>query len=157
MLENIPQESQLRLLSLVEEIAAARSLEVIRIDEGFVFDVPVFSPAPGKKKKKGRKARRRQFVYVSADRKSMDGRDMFQVFTICAPAERRLYRNVLLLNMNIPFGAIAIYKIKERNYFVMVDTYLVEEVSRKSLENSIMTLAQCGDRVEEILMGTDVC
>ena len=141
------------LTRMIDQITANKNITVVKIRDGFVLDIPItYRPDEGR-----RDCNRKQFVYVTTNRESPDGGDLFQVFTICAPDEERFYRSALILNMNIPFGAIAISNVDGINYFVLVDTYLVEEVSVHELEASIHTLACCGDRIEEVLIGVDLC
>jgi len=144
-----------RLKKMIEEISKGQDYELEEIEDGFILDIPVIYRSDEGDKSQGEEVRR-QFVYITANRKSSEGEDMYQVFTICAPEDERFYRSALLLNMNLPFGAIAISEVEGKNYFVLVDTYLVNDVTQKELEMSILTLAKAGDRIEKILVGDDV-
>lgn len=145
----------LKLKGMIEEISADEDYDVETIDDGFIMDIPVLY-RPEESETDECEEVRRQFVYITANRKSGDGEEMYQVFTICAPEDERFYKSALLLNMNLPFGAIAVSEVEGKSYFVLVDTYLVTDVTTKELELSILSLAKAGDRIEKILVGDDV-
>lgn len=142
-----------KLRKMIDEISEGKDYEIEEIEGGVIVDIPVvYKPEDSEEAEEVR----RQYVYVTANRKSGHGEDMYQVFTICAPEDERFYKSALLLNMNLPFGAIAISEVEDKNYFVLVDTYLVSDVSTKELEMSILSLAKAGDRIEKILVGDDL-
>ncbi len=144
-----------KLRGMIQEISRDEDYDVEKIEDGFIMDIPVLYKSEECESDTCEEVRR-QFVYITANRKSGDGEDMYQVFTICAPEDERFYKSALLLNMNLPFGAIAISQVEGKSYFVLVDTYLVSDVSTKEMELSILSLAKAGDRIEKILVGDDL-
>ncbi|MCE1245609.1 MAG: YbjN domain-containing protein [Firmicutes bacterium] len=181
MSENEKFDPMVRMKELVEQFCAEKSVDLSTFEDGFILDIPVeyltyvsgcidedmdcatraiqgVPPVVEKcldKKAETFVEQRRQFVYITANRKGLDEEDIIQVFTICAPEEERFYKSALLLNMNLPFGAFAVSQVEGQNYFVMVDTYLASSVTYEELALSIMCLAKSGDKMEKMLMGED--
>jgi hypothetical protein len=154
MAEITIEEGYKKLGEMVKEIALNRKYHLEEIENGYVVDVPVlYSP---EECESGEAETRQQFVYLTANRTNEEGEQLFQIFTICAPEDERFYKSAMLLNMNLPFGAFAIAEVEGVNYFVLVDTYHVKEVSIGEMEKSIMTLANAGDRMERMLIGDDI-
>lgn len=169
------KEHKKKLKELIDRIIPGTRIEVREMDSGYVLDVPVeFDPFDTSK------VIRRQFVFVNAGRKTPGGRDIYQVFTICSPETKKFYRNALMLNMNLPFGAFAIAEVdvkednssrdltampegeiplvrmKKEKHFVLVDTYLISEVDVQEMAASVMTMARAGDRLEKMVVGSDL-
>jgi hypothetical protein len=177
MAEDTKFDPMKRMKILAEQFCAAKNAELSSFDDGFILDVPVeymtyvtgqcdedldtatqgiHGAETGEKKEADTFIeQRRQFVYLTANRKGLDDEDIIQVFTICAPEEERFYKSALLLNMNLPFGAFAVSQVEGENYFVMVDTYLAESVTYEELALSIISLAKSGDKMEKMLVGED--
>ncbi|MCD4784254.1 MAG: YbjN domain-containing protein [Candidatus Eremiobacteraeota bacterium] len=167
-----------KLTEIVQEFAGKNQYEISEIDDGFVLDIPVEYEVFEDEEDiiddldsletelpmdieipdniKSKIEHRRQFVYVTGYHKGPDNEDMFQVFTVCAPDDERFYKSALLLNMNLPFGAIALSNVEGETYFVLVDTYLAESVTAEELNASISTLARAGDKMERMLIGDDL-
>lgn len=167
------------LFKIVREIVDDTDIEIREINRGYVLDVPVEYECNCGKCPSGIETRH-QFVFVTVGRKTPGGRDIYQVFTICAPETKNFYRTALMLNMNLPFGAFAlsdveavtdlvsrdlkylpagtvpINQIDEQKYFVMVDTCCVDTVSNEQLKASILTAARAGDRLERLMVGEDL-
>ncbi len=136
-----------KLKDVIYKIVEGKDIPVEEIEGGFVLDVPVeYEDEP----------LRRQFVYVTSNRETTQGEEVYQVFTICAPEDERFYKSALMLNMTLPFGAIALAEVEGKNHFVIVDTYLAKDVTQAELENSIITLAEAGDKMEKVMIGEDV-
>ena len=74
---------------MVNLITKGTNIEKKEIEDGFVLDVPVeWDPADKSTVK------RRQFVFLTSGRKSPGGRDIVQVFTICAPEYVNFYKSL---------------------------------------------------------------
>ena len=181
MAENGKFDPAVRMKELVEQFCKEKNIEISTFEDGFILDIPVdymtyvtgsvdedmdsttraIQGAPPAVERCLEKPadtyieQRRQFVYLTANRKGLDEEDIIQVFTICAPEEERFYKSALLLNMNLPFGAFAVSQVEGQNYFVIVDTYLAQSVTYEELALSIMCLAKSGDKMEKMLMGED--
>lgn len=160
-----------RIKNILYPFCAEKQIEISEIESGFVLDVPVeyeilvegqydkdLDSVTEEVKPTSQTASetRKQFVYVTLNRKGLENEDILQIFTICAPEEERFYKSALLLNMNLPFGAFAISQVEDQNYFVLVDTYLVDSITEKELLTSIMALAKSGDKLEKMLVGEDL-
>lgn len=143
------------LKALIDQFEILKDYDIQEIDGGFVVDLPVVYDLLDENEEAVEEVRR-QFVYLTANRTSTEGDPIFQVFTICAPEDEQFYKSALLLNMNMPFGAVAISEIEGENHFVLIDTYLVDSVTPKELEASAIALARAGDRMEKILVGEDI-
>lgn len=142
-----------KLKQLVEEFNRENNYNVQKLENGYVIDIPLEYESLGEEEEEEKRA---QFVYVTANRESYERDDVIQVFTVCAPENERFYKSALLLNMNLPFGAIAISEVEGKNHFVIVDTYLVSEVTAAELEKSILSLAKAGDQMEKVMISQDV-
>ena len=167
-----------KLSEIVNKIAEDNQYEISEIEDGFVLDIPVeyevfeadeeliedFDSIEADQPEdikipdnvKLKIEHRRQYVYITGYHKGPDNEDLIQVFTVCAPDDERFYKSALLLNMNLPFGAIALSNVDGETYFVLVDTYLAESVTFKELSASITTLARAGDKMERMLVGEDL-
>ncbi|MFP4496706.1 MAG: hypothetical protein ACLFQV_00740 [Vulcanimicrobiota bacterium] len=143
-----------KLKKIVDLIVSNKDIFVEKIENGFALDIPVVYELSTEE---GQAEMRRQFVYITATRESHEGDEMYQIFTICAPEDERFYSSALMLNMNLPFGAIAISEVEGKNYFVLVDTYLAKNCTTSEIEKSVLTLAEAGDRMEKMLVGLDLC
>lgn len=168
-----------KLKLIIGEIIKESEISILEIEGGFILEIPV---KYNQLADTGRmvKEERRQFVYVTYGRKTKDGKDLFQVFTICAPDNPEFYRNALFLNMDLPLGAFTISKVEiicenlkrklltipsgaipitefeEKEYFVIVDTCLAKEANTKKIKTSVMSIAAAGDQLEKILVGMDI-
>lgn len=170
-------DAMAKLRAVLENFVSERKIPIEEIEGGYVLDIPVeYDKFPDEKIDEDLDTltydnvmktnlppgvpydmeKRKQYVYVTANRKGLQGEELYQIFTICAPENESFYRSALLTNMNLPFGAIALSEVEGENYFVLVDTYLAESVSEKELLISIMTLAKAGDKMEKLLIGLDI-
>lgn len=177
MTETLKTDSLEKLRDLLEGFFNDENVQVTEIEDGFVLDIPVeYDKFPDEeidedldsvthdeifeeeleKEDLSITESRKQYVYVTVNRKGLQDEEIIQVFTICAPEEEDFYQSALMLNMTLPFGAIAISKVDDKNYFVLVDTYLVGSVTKKEMAISIMSLAKAGDKMERFLVGEDV-
>ncbi|MCE1246717.1 MAG: hypothetical protein LWY06_08745 [Firmicutes bacterium] len=179
MTEKWMHPHQKNLLAIIREIVDDSDIEIREINRGYALDIPVEYPCTCGDCPKGVEIRH-QFVFVTYGRKTPGGRDIYQIFTICAPETKDFYRSALMLNMNLPFGAFAVADVEfatellsrdlqympagtvpvtevdERKYFVMVDTYCVDMVTVDQMRASIMTAARAGDRLEKLMVGEDL-
>ena len=128
---------------LIRDFTEGTKITYSETEEGFELIVPL----PGERKQK---------VFITADRRDSDGEELFQVFTICAEANPDLFAFALKLNMEIDYGAIAIKEIYGKDHLVIVDTQLVRTAQPVEIEKSVITLAEVGDDIEQILTGEDV-
>jgi hypothetical protein len=177
MIEKWVHPHKKKLSKIVREIVEDTDIEIREINRGYVLDIPVeyksVSAPSGVEM-------RHQFVFVTVGRKTPGGRDIYQIFTICAPETKNFYRTALMLNMNLPFGAFAISdveaatellsrdlqympsgavpitEVEEQKYFVMVDTYCVDTVNTEQIEASVLAAARAGDRLERLMMSEDL-
>jgi hypothetical protein len=130
------------LRALVSDITSNTLIEVSEIENGFELRVPLPD-------------QRTQKVYITVDRRDADGENLFQIFTVCAEADRALYEFALKLNMELDYGALALKDISGTNYLVMVHTQLVRTAQPTEVEKSVLTMAEVGDDLEKILTGED--
>jgi len=168
-----------KLKEIISQFADKRQMDVGEFEDGFVLDVPIEYEST-KGEVLGEKEIRHQFIFITYNRKTPDGKDIYQIFTVCALEETRFYRNALFLNANLPFGAFAIAQVEtvardlkrelvclptggvriaevtKQNCFVLVDTYLVSEADSVQMEASVVTVARAGDKLEKMLMKEDI-
>lgn len=112
-------------------------------EEGFELVVPL----PGDRKQK---------VYITSNRRDSDGEVIFQIYTICSKVQLLMYEPALRMNMDLDYGALAIKEIDGKDYLVIVDTQLAGTAQARELEKSIITIAEAGDELENILTGEDI-
>ncbi|MCD4784253.1 MAG: hypothetical protein K8T10_10580 [Candidatus Eremiobacteraeota bacterium] len=168
-----------KLAKIISQFSEKREMNVGEIEDGFVLDIPVEYKSIAKHLLPGKEVRH-QFVFVTGNRKMSNGKEIYQIFTVCAPEEDTFYRNALFLNANLTFGAFAIAdvetissdlkrevlclptgevrvaQVKKEKCFVLVDTYMVSEADAIQMEASIMTIAKAGDKLEKMLMKEDI-
>lgn len=128
---------------LLSEFTNNTKIECKETDEGFELTVP----QPGDRKQK---------VYITTDRRDSDGEDIYQIFTICTESDARLFEFALRANLEIDYGALAIKEIFGTDYLVLVNTQLVKSAQAVELEKSVLTLAEIGDDIEQIVTGKDI-
>ncbi len=144
--EKLEEEKQMlfeSLRALVSEITSGTRIEVEEIDSGFELLVPL--PCD-----------RQQKVYITLERRDADGENIFQVFTVCAEADPKLFEFALKMNNDIDYGAIAIKELYGKDYLVILDTQLVRTTQPVEIEKSLLTLAEVGDDLERIITGKDI-
>jgi hypothetical protein len=128
---------------LIRDFTECTKITYTEAEDGFELSIPL----PGDRKQK---------VFITADRRDSDGEELFQIFTICAEANPALYAFALKLNMEIDYGALAIKEIYGKDHLVIVDTQLVRTAQPVEIEKSVITLAEVGDDIEQILTGEDL-
>ncbi|MFP4497100.1 MAG: hypothetical protein ACLFQV_02720 [Vulcanimicrobiota bacterium] len=167
---------QKKLDIMIRMLTEGVDIQSSPIENGYILDIPVKCISNNEKPIKIR----RQFVYVTYGRQSPDGEELYQVFTVCGPAQPRLYKLALQLNMEISMGALAVSKVNvmeqnlkrspqvipqgikptittgQANYFVIVDTYLVDEINIEKLKTALTSIASSGDKFEKMLVGKDI-
>lgn len=116
------------------EVAAGR-------DGGFVVKVQL-------------KTGRSQQVHVKPlDRK--DGIKLFQVYSVCGKADEKMYGWALRANTKMAQAAVALTGQGDEERFVLVNCFLVEEVSRNEMKASVKEVAYLADWMEQRLGQSD--
>jgi len=131
------------LESLLLKVVDGTRITHTESEEGYELIVPL----PGNRKQK---------VYITANRRDSDGEVIYQVYTICAEAQLLMYEPALRMNMDLDYGALAIKEIGGNDYMVIVDTQLAGTAQAREIEKSIITIAEAGDELENILTGEDI-
>ncbi|MCD4785391.1 MAG: hypothetical protein K8T10_16350 [Candidatus Eremiobacteraeota bacterium] len=131
------------LESLLLKVVDGTRITHTDTEEGFELVVPL----PGDRKQK---------VYITANRRDSDGEVIFQIFTTCSKAQLLMYEPALRMNMDLDYGALAIKEINGKDFLVIVDTQLAGTAQARELEKSIITIAEAGDELENILTGKDI-
>ncbi|MBM4148967.1 MAG: hypothetical protein FJ224_07975 [Lentisphaerae bacterium] len=98
---------------------------------------------------------RSQQVWIDFSRKDTDGRPIVCLSTPCGKADPERYREMLVLNMSISYGAVAVAALDGELCFAVVNTHLRSTVHPEDIAGSIMSLAGHGDSVEKSLGGRD--
>ncbi len=98
---------------------------------------------------------RSQDIWVDFSHRTEDGRALVQLVSPCGDADAAHYEEVLIRNMTIPYGALAIAALDDRRCFVVVNSHLRETVHPQDIAESILSLARHGDTVEQSLSPQD--
>lgn len=99
--------------------------------------------------------KRSQQVWIDFSKKDPLGRPLVQLITPCGNADPERYEEALKLNMVIPFGALAIASLDDKDCFAIVDAYLRATAHPEVIADSIVSLAHHGDAVEQSLSQED--
>ncbi|MFA6242617.1 MAG: hypothetical protein WC655_16890 [Candidatus Hydrogenedentales bacterium] len=100
------------------------------------------------------KSGRSQHVHVKQLNRK-DGIKLYQVFSVCGKADEKMYGWALHANTKMAQAAIALTGQGDEERFVLVNCFLVEEVSRNEMKASIKEVAYLADWMEQRLGSSD--
>ncbi len=98
---------------------------------------------------------RSQTVHIALTRDRDSAEHVVRIFSTCAPVDPDYLIQALSLNATNPYGAIAIEQIDGQDYFVMANAYPQATCDPLEVRRSVMAIAECADRFEAMLTGTD--
>jgi len=99
---------------------------------------------------------RQQKVNVNFDLHDPEGLPLIALYTVCGPANPKLYEQALRMNLRLSHGALALASLEGRDCFVLVDSLLAPTADVAEIRQSLKTLAARGDELEKQLTGEDV-
>lgn len=98
---------------------------------------------------------RRQTVFIDPSRKDSAGQDVAVMYTLCGPAEPQVYAKALKTNMQLSHAAFGIVDQKDSTLLALISRRRIGELTRDSLEETLVYLAKKGDRAESQLHADD--
>jgi serine/threonine-protein kinase len=98
---------------------------------------------------------RRQLVHVEIDYGATLSENLITIYSVCAPADERYFRQALESNAHIPHGALAISRIDGQPHFVVCNAYPRSTCDVEELRQSVLTVARFADEWEQRLTGGD--
>ena len=136
-------EQVLDARALMKEALAGAKIKATRRGSRYSLTVPLSS------------GRTQKVVVAFGESKDEEGLQLITIHSVCAPADPRLYKRALEMNLKLPYGAIAIAELKKRNYFVLVDTQLALTAQALEIRRSVISVARRADAIEKQLTGQD--
>ncbi|MBX7255063.1 MAG: hypothetical protein K1Y02_01785 [Candidatus Hydrogenedentes bacterium] len=100
------------------------------------------------------KTGRSQHVHVKPLNRK-DGVRLYQVYSVCGKADEKTYAWALRANAKMAQAAIALTGHDDEERFVLVNCFLVEEVSCNEMKASVKEVAYLADWMEQRLGNTD--
>lgn len=98
---------------------------------------------------------RRQTIFIDPDRKDSAGHPVAVMYTLCGPAEPKVYGTALKTNMQLSHAAFGVIKQGEMPLLALICRRRIGELTRDSLEETLAYLAKKGDRAESQLQEED--
>ncbi|NQU39903.1 MAG: HEAT repeat domain-containing protein [Lentisphaerae bacterium] len=125
-------------------VAAIEGLPITLSGEGDTYAATVALPD-----------NRSQQIWIDFSKRDADEEPIVQLCTPCGQADAPRYEWALKLNMSIPYGAIALATLDDKQCLAMVDSYLRATVDPEDIAKSLMSLARQGDAIEKALAHED--
>lgn len=98
---------------------------------------------------------RKQTIFIDPDRKDSAGHPVAVMYTLCGPAEPKVYGTALKTNMQLSHAAFGVIKQGETPLLALISRRRIGELTRDSLEETLEYLAKKGDRAESQLQEED--
>jgi hypothetical protein len=98
---------------------------------------------------------RKQTIFVDPDRKDSAGEAVAVMYTLCGPAEPKIYSVALKTNMQLSHAAFGLTKQGEKRLLALIGRRRIDELTQESLEEILEYLAKKGDRAESQLQADD--
>jgi hypothetical protein len=96
-----------------------------------------------------------QKVYLVRSRDESRDIDLLQIFTVCAPANSRVFKWALEANCKLTHGALAVRTVDAKEMLVITDTYQAGTVRREQLRDAVFAMAEAGDVIEKGMTRVD--
>jgi hypothetical protein len=98
---------------------------------------------------------RRQTIFVDPDRKDSSGQPVAVMYTLCGPAEPKVFAASLNANAQLSHAAFAMIKQGETRRLVLISRRRMAELTRENVAETLAYLAKKGDRAESQLQAED--
>ncbi len=98
---------------------------------------------------------RKQTIFVDPDRKDSSGEAVAVMYTLCGPADPKIYSMALKTNMQLSHAAFGVTKQGEKRLLALIGRRRLSELTRESLSEILEYLAKKGDRAESQLQTDD--
>ncbi|MBN2559710.1 MAG: YbjN domain-containing protein [Phycisphaerae bacterium] len=100
---------------------------------------------------------RRQQVHVLFNGRDDEGHDVISFLSVCGPADERRAMTLLRFNSKLVYGAFAVKRIEDRDYFVVTANQLAATADADEIRKQLAEVAKRADAVEmKLSSGGDV-
>jgi hypothetical protein len=96
-----------------------------------------------------------QKVFLVQSRDETKGLELIHIFTVCGPANSRVFKWALEANSKLMHGALAIRTLGGKEMLVITDTYQAATVRREQVRDAVFAIAETGDVVEKGMTRVD--
>ncbi len=98
---------------------------------------------------------RKQVIFVDPLRKDSAGEAVAVMYTLCGPAEPKIFPMALKTNMQLSHAAFGVTKQGDQRLLALIGRRRIDELTRDSFEEILDYLAKKGDQAESQLQGED--
>lgn len=98
---------------------------------------------------------RRQKIFVDPNKKDGAGEPIVILYTLCGPAEPKVYSTALKSNSQLSHAAFGLLKQGEKDVLALISRRRLSVMTENALEDDLLYLASKGDRAEKQLQGGD--
>jgi len=96
-----------------------------------------------------------QKVHLVRSRDESRDIDLIQIFTVCAPANERVFKWALEANCKLTHGALAMRTLGGKQMLIITDTYQAATVRREQIRDAVFAIADAGDVIEKGMTRVD--